>query len=142
MKILHNPGMYLRDGKYKKINEGTRKKDREICMPAFFPEQCVHWAVMILIKPWFRKRMYIYSCACLEGRGVHYAQKAVNRYCRNMRESKYCLQLDIRKFYQNIDKDILVGLLYKEIKDKRLVAVLKKIIYSYDRSGLPLGFYP
>lgn len=141
MKILHNPDMYLRDGKYRKINEGTRKKDREICMPSFFPEQCVHWAVMILIKPWLRKRMYIYSCACLEGRGVHYAQKAVNRYCRNMRESKYCLQLDIRKFYQNIDKDILIGSLYQEIKDKRLVAVLKRIIYSYGRSGMPLGFY-
>ena len=31
---------------------------------------------------------------------------------------KYCLKLDIKKFYPNIDHEILKGLLRRKIKDK------------------------
>lgn len=140
--LIYDKNLFLRDGKYKPINEGTRKKRRDACRPHFFPEQCVHWAVWTLLSPWFEKRMYTYSCSCVKRRGVEYGRKAVARYCRNMQESKYCLQLDIRKFYENIDKELLIELLSNEIKDKRIVAICAKIIRSYGLSGLPLGFYP
>lgn len=49
------------------------------------------------------------------------------------------MKLDVRKFYPSIDHDILYEILQKKIKDKKLLALLKEIIYSAD--GVPIGNY-
>ncbi|WP_234111753.1 RNA-directed DNA polymerase, partial [Chryseobacterium sp. R2A-55] len=51
----------------------------------------------------------------------------------------YCLKLDIKKFYPNIDHDILKALLRKKFKDADLLWLLDEIIDS--APGLPIGNY-
>lgn len=131
----------LRAGEFVPVVEGSRKKPRELCKPHFFPEHCLHWAVMLVLIPELEKRLYAYSCSCVKGRGTHYAKNALNRQLKDKRNSKYCLQIDVRKFYESINKDILVGILARTIKDKRVVAICRKIITSYPKCGLPLGYY-
>ena len=63
----------------KVIYDSGRKKERDISIPAFFPDQCVHWALMQVVEPIFRKRMYEYSCASVKGGGVHKAKKYIQR---------------------------------------------------------------
>ena len=131
----------LRAGEFVPVVEGSRKKPRELCKPHFFPEHCLHWAVMLVLIPEFEKRLYVYSCSCVKGRGTHYAKNALNRQLKDKRNSKYCLQIDVRKFYESIDNGILVSILARTIKDKRVVAICRKIITSYPKDGLPLGYY-
>lgn len=139
--LILDPQAELQAGEFVPVVEGSRKKERELCKPRFFPEHCLHWAVMLVLIPEFEKRLYVYSCSCVKGRGTHYAKNALNRQLKDKRNSKYCLQIDVRKFYESIDKDILVGILAWTIKDKRVVAICRKIITSYPKDGLPLGYY-
>jgi retron-type reverse transcriptase len=54
----------------------------------------------------------------------------------------YSLKLDIKKFFDSIDHEIIFGLISKRIKDKRLLLLLRQIIDSFETvkgKGLPLG---
>ena len=42
----------------------------------------------------------------------------------------YILKMDIAKFFQNIDKDILYNILKKDIQDKKVLWLIKEVIYS------------
>lgn len=133
----------LHQGKLSTINnDGTHNKQRELCKPLFFPDQCVHWAIMQIVNPVFEKGFDHYACASITSRGTHYAMKSVKRFVKDIRGTKYCGQFDIKGFYKNISKDILVQLFGRKIKDKRIVNLLGKILYSYKGDGLPLGYYP
>ncbi len=56
---------------------------------------------------------------------------------KNIQKTKYCLKIDVKKFYLNIDPDILKGLLRRKIKDRDFLELLDEIIDSAD--GLPIG---
>ena len=122
-------------------NDGSHKKQRELCKPRFFPDQCAHWAIMQIVAPVLTKGFYKYSCASIMGRGTHYAKRAVDGFLKDISATKYCAQLDIKGFYKNINKETLIGLFSKKIKDKRIVKLLSAIVYSYEKEGLPLGYY-
>lgn len=124
------------------INEGTQKKTRELSKPIFYPDQCLHWAVMQVLQPYFRASFYVYSCASVPGRGTHKAKEIVQGFFKDLKGTKYCLQFDIHHFYENVDKGILVQALQRYIKDPRILKVLTDIVYSYKGSGLPIGYYP
>ena len=90
------------------INDGTHKKKRDIYVPVFWPDQCVHWMLMLQVAPLILKDTYKYSCGSIPGRGVEYALTQVLRWLETKpKECVWCLQLDIAKFYQHIDHDIL-----------------------------------
>lgn len=131
------PAPYVR----KVIHDGVVGKDREICKPKFFPDQCVHWAVMLKIQPLIMRGMYDWSCGSIPGRGMSRCKCGVERWLRNdPKGTKYCLKLDISKFYQSIDHDVLKAALRRIIKDPDVLDILDAIIGSVDR-GLPIGNY-
>ncbi len=129
------------EGVYQIINEGTAKKRRELCKPVFFPDQCAHWAIMLIVFPILEKAFDRYTCASIKGRGTHYAKRAVERFLKDTKNTKYCLQIDVKSFYASIDKGIMRELLSRKIKDTRVVGLLSKVIYAYKGDGLPLGWY-
>lgn len=138
-----NGKTHLRQGVITTIKgDGTRRKERELCKPLFFPDQCAHWAIMQVVNPVLERSFYKYTCASVKGRGTHYARRAVLRCLQDTKGTKYCGQFDIKGFYRNIDKGILVELFKRKIKDKRIIALLSAIVYSYKGEGLPLGYYP
>ena len=64
------------------------------------------------------------------------------KHCTNSWNSFYILKMDIRKYFENIDKRILYKILQKNIKDKKLLYILYKIINSKNgNKGLPIGNY-
>lgn len=131
----------FRQGSVAEIQEGVSKKLRLLCKPKYFPEQCAHWAIMLQIAPILEKSFYVYSCASIKGRGTHYAKNSVKHFLRDVKNTKYCAQLDIKGFYKHINKQILMQMLKNKFKDKRVVLLLSKVIYSYKGEGLPLGYY-
>ena len=126
--------------KYQKmiIHDGTRKKERIIYKPNFYPDQIVHWALMLQIEPILLKGMYCYCCGSIRGRGISYGAKHIKKILvTDRKNTKYCLKLDIKKFYPSIDKEILKRKFRKIIKEKETLNLVDIIIDSSEQ-GVPI----
>ena len=114
-------------------------KIRHIVVPTYQEEIC-HHAVTRVLKPIFKKGMYEHSYASIPGVGVHSAMKRLKKWIYNDHaNTKYCLKLDIKKFFDSVDQDVLLGKLCKIIRDDSFYDIVEKIVRSVP-AGLPLGF--
>ncbi len=126
---------------YKKmtIHDGANKKERIIFKPAFFPDQCIHWSLMLQLQPILQKGMYEYCCASVPNRGIHYGSTYIKRILKDDRKNtKYCLKLDVKKFYPSIDKNVCKRKFRRIIKDYDVLNLIDAIIDSSNESGLPI----
>jgi RNA-directed DNA polymerase len=114
-------------------------KERVIFRLPYFPDRITHHAVMNILEPLFVSTFTADTYSCIKGRGIHAAANAVMDSLRDHSGTIYCLKLDIRKFYPNVDHAILKQLLRRKIKDQDLLWLLDGIIDSAD--GLPIGNY-
>lgn len=138
--LMNNPNFAINYNR-KTIIEKHSQKVRELSIPPIYPSQCIQHAVMRIVKPILLKGSYYYSCANLKDKGIRRACIGVEyATLRDIKHAKYCAQLDIKKFYENIDPEILINKLKTKIKDKRCIDLLSAIIYS-NKNGLPLGNY-
>ena len=88
----------------------------------------------------WRKVFVKNTYSSIRGRGIHKCVKDLrNDLINHTSETKYCLKLDIRKFYPSIDHEILYNIIQKKVKDKWLLTLLKGIIDS--AQGVPIGNY-
>lgn len=124
-----------------KIQDGVRKKERIIFKPCFYPDQIVHWSLMLQIEEILKKGLYDYCCASIRGRGLLYGVKYIRKIIvRDRKNTKYCLKLDIKKFYPSINKEILKKKFRKVIKCGDTLDLIDLIIDS-SKSGVPIGNY-
>lgn len=114
-------------------------KEREVYRLPYFPDRIVHHAIMNIMEPIFVSRFTRDTYSCIKGRGIHAAARQVQKSLKDITGTKYCLKLDIKKFYPNVDHDILKSLIRRKIKDKNLLWLFDEIIDSAD--GLPIGNY-
>lgn len=114
-------------------------KERQIYRLPYFPDRITHHAVMTIMEAVFVSTFTTDTYSCIKGKGIHAAQKAVEKALKNVPETQFCLKLDLKKFYPNIDHDILKSLLRRKLKDPNLLWLLDEIIDS--TSGLPIGNY-
>jgi retron-type reverse transcriptase len=116
-------------------------KEREIFRLPYYPDRITHHAIMNILEPiWvslFNKNTY----SCIKNRGIHAAAKDVKFALKNDSDgTRYCLKIDVRKFYPSIDHEILKQVIRRRIKDKRLLWLLDGIIDSVP-TGVPIGNY-
>lgn len=129
------PNPYIK----KSIYDGANKKERIIYKPCFFPDQIIHWTLMLQIRDILKRGMYYYCCASVEGRGVHYGARHIKKILvRDRKNTKYCLKLDIKKYYPSVDKELLKKKFRRLIKCRDTLDLIDKIIDSSDE-GLPIG---
>lgn len=114
-------------------------KERDVYRLPYFPDRICHHAIMNILEPVFVAVFTGDSYSCIKGRGIHKASFNLRKALRSKTETIYCLKLDIKKFYPNIDHDILKKLLRKKFKDINLLWLLDEIIDS--APGLPIGNY-
>lgn len=114
-------------------------KEREIFRLPYFPDRITHHAVMNVLEPIFTGCFTADTYSCIKGKGIHGAQRALERALKDRTGTQYCLKLDIRKFYPNINHGVLKSLLRRKFKDADLLWLLDEIIDSTD--GLPIGNY-
>lgn len=130
---------YLKPCIRKMIKDNSSQKEREIEIPPFYPNQCSHHAIMRVLKPIILKSSYYWSCANIPNRGIKQAAIGVERATkRDAKHSKYCVKLDIKKFYPSINHEKLKECLKRKIKDKKFLQVIFYII-DYHENGLPIG---
>lgn len=121
-----------------KIHDGTRKKERIIFKPRFYPDQIIHWCLMLQIEDILMRGMYDLCCASIKGRGILTATRYLKKILvRDRKNTKYCLKLDIKKFYPSINKQILKRKFLKIIKDRDTLDLIDLIIDS-SKEGIPI----
>lgn len=137
-EILRSENVTLHPYKTIYKREGTRGKLREIHKPEFWPDQCIHWAIYNVLGPVLWKGMYPVSCGSVPGRGPHLGKRIIRKWLeKDRKHTKYYLKMDVRHFYPSIDNERMKAALRRKIKDKRLLALLDKII-DMDK-GQPIG---
>jgi retron-type reverse transcriptase len=114
-------------------------KERIISVLPYFPDRIVHHAIMNILEPIFVSMFTSNTFNCIKGRGIHGAANAVKLSLKDTENTKYCLKLDIKKFYPNINHDILKTIIRRKFKDNDLLWLLDDIIESSD--GIPIGNY-
>ena len=114
-------------------------KERVIYVLPFAPDRIVHHAIMHVVEPIFEKKLIYDTYACRIGKGQI---KASARCLEYTKKYKYCLQLDVAKFYPSIPHQQLKEQLRTIFKDKELLWLLDDIIDSVEGDrNVPIGNY-
>lgn len=135
----------LEDGSYRtgeyEVFKIFTPKEREIARLKY-EHRVVHHAVMNIMEPIWVSMFPATSYSCIKGRGIHKCLDDVRKALKDEEGTKYCLKLDIQKFYPSIDRARLMEMIGRKIKDKRLMALHSEIVNSAPTDkGVPIGNY-
>lgn len=99
-----------------------------------------------VLAPVLEKRLIFDNAACRVGKGTDFARARLSGFLREHFKQHgtngYILRCDVRKFFDNINHDVLKGVLGKLPLDPDTLALLHHIIDSYhtgEGRGIPLG---
>lgn len=128
-------------------------KSRDI-HKAVVHDRVLHHALYLKMYFFFDSKFISDSYSCRVRKGTHKAiyrfESFIRKVGKNNTKTCWVLKCDIRKFFANIDHDILKSILVKHIQDKDTLWLLENIIDSFSSNcggepsadrvkGLPLG---
>jgi retron-type reverse transcriptase len=116
-------------------------KERLIYRLPYFPDRIVHHAVMNILEPIWVSVFTADTYSCIKGRGITGAAEKVKEALKDEEGTKYCLKIDVRKFYPSINNGILKAIIRKKIKCRDTLQLLDGIIDSVPEGGVPIGNY-
>lgn len=114
-------------------------KERVIYRLPYFPDRIVHHAVMNILEDIWVSIFTQDTFSCIKERGINRCMQRVDEALKDKEGTRYCLKLDIRKFYPSIDHEVMKRIIRRKIKCKDTLNLLDEIIDSAE--GLPIGNY-
>lgn len=137
------------------------KKERKIYKLPYFPDRIAQWAIIQVIEPYLIKNLIADTYSAIPKRGIHKGLHKLEHCLQTDPDGcMYCLKIDARHYYQNINHEILKAKFRRLFKDKDLLYLLDEIIDSintideediceiwlagrdYDpETGIPIGNY-
>lgn len=133
----HNKPRHKRQ--YCKSKSAKAGKWRDLYIPSLNDHIVAHMAINGCMKA-FTRGMHPNCCGSVPGRGIKHVVKTVEHWMRDDKECRFFVKLDIRHFFDSIDKDILKKKLLEKIKDNKAMWVLWQIIDSAP-VACPVGYY-
>lgn len=124
---------------YEVFKRMTSTKLREIYKLPFYPDRVVHHAIVQVLQPIWMSLLIRNTYSTIPKRGIHDGVKRVKESLKDTEGTRYCLKIDIRKYYPSVDHDVMKSILRKKIKDERMMSLLFTIIDSAE--GIPIGNY-
>ena len=123
----------------------TEPKLRKIEKSRYLDRIVHRWVVDNFLEPCYVPKFINTSYACLKNRGMHKSAiyvKNTMRHCKAKWNEYYILKMDVAKYFDNINKKILLKILERNIKDQELMWLIKEILYANKREkGLEIGNY-
>jgi hypothetical protein len=98
-------------------------------------DRVVHHALCAALEPQFERCAVYHSYACRPGKGSHAAVRQVQFLARR---SAYFLKLDVSKFFETIDHDVLKTAIRRLVKDP-LALWLVDLFIDHGAPGSPQG---
>lgn len=121
-------------------------KDRVIHALHYRDRVVQHCLCDEVLAPTLDKKLIYDNSACRIGKGTHFAIERVSKFLTEFYKKSgtdgYFLKCDIRKFFDNIDHELVKQKLKKVFREQKVYFLLCQIIDSYEKSpgkGLPLG---
>lgn len=115
-------------------------KVRRLQIPSF-QSTIAQTAIWNVCGEFVERRIHSQSFSSRKGMGGHLAARKCEKFvhCHGMDKAKYCFYFDIKKYYQHIDKRLLMDRLSCVFKDKKVLELFRIVVYSSD-DGLPIGY--
>lgn len=130
---------YIRDPKQRHIHKAEVR------------DRVLHHAIFSVLSPIFEQTFISDSYSCRIGKGTHKGvialEKMIKKESRNHSRPCFVLKCDIQKFFDTVDHNILLQILFKRIKDESARWLLKEIVESFsseqsdifNQRGVPIG---
>ncbi|MCF8009523.1 MAG: RNA-directed DNA polymerase [Halanaerobiales bacterium] len=124
----------------KEINDDG--KQRTIYKLPYFPDRIAQWAIMLVIEPMLKEKLILDTYSAIPNRGIHLGLERLHKAMEDREATKYCLKMDIKKYYPSINHEILKQIYRRIFKDPNLLWLLDEIIDSTEGDvGIPIGNY-
>ena len=109
-------------------------------------DRLLHQAIYQILYPEFDRTFIFDSYSCRNKKGTHCAFQRLVIVARkvscNYKAPCWAIKMDIKKFFDSVDHEILIGLLGERIVDKQLMKLLEQVVGSFSHTsgtGMPLG---
>lgn len=156
-KLEENVFQLSRELKHQQYKHGkytsfyvTDPKQRHI-HKAEVRDRVLHHAVVSILTPIFEPTFISNSFSCQQGKGTHKGVLAVERMARKVSKNStrpcYALKCDVKKFFDSVNHNVLLGILSKRVKDENVMWLMHEIVGSFissysnlfEKRGIPIG---
>lgn len=140
-EMLKNKTYKVSESDYVMFKKNDKGKVREIFKLDYFPHRIVQHALLIQIEDVLFKHFIRNTFASLPTRGIHDTFKRLDHDLKRYpNETKYCLKIDIKKFYPSINHEVLKKQFRRKFKDPDLLWLIDVLIDSLgDGKGIAIG---
>lgn len=135
----------IKAGTYKQHNENefdlwciSGQKVRHIICPSIddlIVQHCIYMTIVPIIDP----KLIFDSYGCRIGKGSHKASLRCQQFLRDSKPDSYFLQTDVRKYYYNLDHNILKQILLHLIDDEKAVEFIALQFPQQSNVGMNVG---
>ncbi len=139
---LHNSQYKHSPYKYFQIFDNKKRDIYKAEVRDRIVHQIIYEYLLLLFKPIFIRDSY----ASLIDKGQYHAINAFRYFTKlamGHKNNCYVLKCDVRKYFDNIDQNILFSLIKEKISCGKILGIIKEIMSSYDSihlgKGIPLG---
>ena len=113
-------------------------------------DRLVHQMLYATLTEVFDPTFIFHSFSCRVGKGTHAGvnqlHKILRRVSHNGTRSCFALKMDVQRFFDSVDHDLLKSLLRQRVQDHRVLCITDRVIDSFRSQldpprnvGLPLG---
>lgn len=129
--VLEYKLYFVTQDDYEMFEKNDKGKIRKIFKLDYFPHRIIQWALILQIGDILYKNLIHHTFSSLPSRGIHKTLKELDYVLRNYPdETQDCLQIDVRKFYPNINHEINKSQYRKKFKDEDLLWLIDMLIDS------------
>lgn len=115
-------------------------KFRVIRRPCF-RDQIVHHLLVLELQPYLMRYIIKHNIACIPRRGTEYGRRIIKSWTKMpKRDTRWILQGDVSKYYENARSEILMAFFRSKIRDRRVLDLLQIVVDTFD-NGFVLGYY-
>ena len=128
----HSPYVtfYVKDPKLREINKATIR------------DRVLHQAIFSKLYLIFDKYFIFDSYSSRDEKGTHAAVNRLSQFAtkasKNNTRTCFVLKCDVKKFFDSVDREILLRLIEQRVGDENIVWLLQLIVKSF-KKGIPLG---
>lgn len=131
-------GFEQQEPKIKRRYDANAGKWRDIAEPRLWPDQYVHHILVQVMEPTLMRGMDPHCCGSIKGRGAHMGIRLIKRWMKKDKSgTRWCLEMDIRHFYDSLKPEIVMDRLKRLFKDRRVLDLAWRII----KDGIRIGYY-